>query len=236
MRRGFTLIELLVVIGIIALLAAMLLPALSRAKRQAQKIDCISNLHQIGIGLALYVDDAKFYPPWITDDHGVPEDLQGIGWDQRILPHTGGNPAVFVCPSMKSPARWTNLFKFNPSYGYDVHGTAMESEQIFTLMLGLGQPVSPMNRVQAPSDMIAIGDRPGNDLSTGLSIDLNDGDIAFDDPGDYIADRHNGGSDVLFCDDHVEYGTQTNWMRTVDNARRKWNNDHQPHPETWHSK
>ena len=182
------------------------------------------------------MDDAKFYPPWITDDHGVPEDLQGIGWDQRILPHTGGNPAVFVCPSMKSPAHWTNLFKFNPSYGYNVHGTAMESEQIFTLMLGLGQPVSPMNRVQAPSDMIAIGDRPGNDLSTGLSIDLNDGDIAFDDPGDYIADRHNGGSDVLFCDDHVEYGTQTNWMRTVDNSRRKWNNDHQPHPETWHSK
>jgi len=62
--RAFTLVELLVVIAIIAILAAMLLPALGRAREQAQRSRCMSNLHQIGVGLTIYADsNDEWYPP-----------------------------------------------------------------------------------------------------------------------------------------------------------------------------
>jgi len=62
-RRGFTLIELLVVMAIIAILASLLLPALGRAKRKAQSVACVSNLHQIGVAMELYVQDNEHRLP-----------------------------------------------------------------------------------------------------------------------------------------------------------------------------
>jgi len=68
-RSAFTLIELLVVIAIIAVLAGLLSPALGRAKRLSLRSACLSNLHQIGLGTAMYAGDFRGRMPWAPDEN-----------------------------------------------------------------------------------------------------------------------------------------------------------------------
>jgi prepilin-type N-terminal cleavage/methylation domain-containing protein len=100
-KRAFTLIELLVVIGIIAILAALLVPVFNRGKESARAASCVSNLHQIGIGLQLYVSDNGNKLPtaldWSSSDTNRPV------INQVLFQHTG-SANVFRCPSDRSGA------------------------------------------------------------------------------------------------------------------------------------
>jgi len=95
--RAFTLIELLVVIAMIALLAALLLPTLGRAKESGRAAACLSNLHQIGLALQLYVQDNNNRLPFMRDRSLTT--TNELPSPDLVLTNYLGNPRVMRCPS-----------------------------------------------------------------------------------------------------------------------------------------
>jgi len=93
-RRGFTLIELLVVIAIIAILASILFPVFARARENARRTSCMSNLKQINLGLLQYTQDYdEKYPLYVFGPNG---DL--TGWAETLQPYLKSKQ-IFQCPS-----------------------------------------------------------------------------------------------------------------------------------------
>src|SRR6202453_3160600 len=130
-RRAFTLIELLIVVGIIAILIALLLPAIQAAREQARRAMCVNNLLQLGIAMGNYASTHSVLPPGVVNDKG-PIVSQPVGyhhgWTVQILPFIDQNNvyrrfdlddsiyapsnetaqsvviSTFLCPS--SPSMW----------------------------------------------------------------------------------------------------------------------------------
>ena len=256
---GFTLVELLVVIAVIAILAALLLPALSGAKMAAYRIQCASNLHQIGLALGLYVDDFHKFPAFgDSRRHPVTADPRSVFWDASILPYVKGSQRVFLCPALPRfisrpkngshrPRMATDDWSIcdtaevlwpNRSYGYNGAGVGLLKSAPSSGGWSLGlDPVlelcldSPQTVFRPEASVVVPSDMIAVVDYDALADDDSDGDL-HPDAGYSLTltgSRHRGRANVGFCDAHIEYLRTNNLTATA--ARLRWNFDHQPHAE-----
>jgi prepilin-type N-terminal cleavage/methylation domain-containing protein/prepilin-type processing-associated H-X9-DG protein len=223
-RHGFTLIELLVVIAIIAILAAILFPVFARARENARKSNCQSNLKQIGLAIRSYSQDYDERYPCYRFINNI--DGQTYSWRIAILPYVK-NRGIFVCPS----ARNLNTFAQSTNDRSDFGVSPAASGAFLTsgyycnsVHWASGAPNPPfMHRDQGgisdaqivrPAETIAVldgGQYPSANYDmycgpvTGGANDVGAGNppttVSTSNP--FL--RHTDGANYLFMDGHVKW-------------------------------
>lgn len=214
-KEAFTLIELLVVIAIIAILTAILFPVFARARENARRASCQSNLKQIGLGLMQYVHDSDDrLPPY----NGGPTTSgeHNLYYNEAIQPYVKSRQA-FQCPS--APKQNTAGLRALASTHYALNGSAATSGYIYA---GIG---TPLVSIPEPSItwMLVEGQysvaRWESDAWGRAAISFATPTVPEEQTAQFRMDAHMDGSNVGFADGHVK------WVKKGSNGRGyRWKN------------
>ncbi len=195
-RNGFTLIELLVVIAIIAILAAILFPVFARARENARRTSCLSNVKQLGLGYMQYTQDYDEMYPLIAATTEQVIHPNGVShtnsWGMRIYPYVK-SVQIFNCPS-NTATPWQGgtgsgtstspHFFYSSSYGAS---TALFSNSLVPVKI---------SAVAKVSETVMVAD------STGANPYMI---YQLFNTTRYINDRHLDGANFLFADGHAKW-------------------------------
>jgi len=225
--RGFTLIELLVVIAIIAILAAILFPVFARARENARRTSCASNLKQMGLAIMQYTQDydERFPLSKLIGNSGVGLPYNPpFGWADAIYPYAK-SIQIYQCPSETSAAiisnsgsegftdYWMNSLlvgnnrrQFNSGTIFDTAALAQLTAPSLTVMVGDG------GRDIGPSSLVTVQGGKSNYVHNGCGYSSNNNEWT---PQNCTADwaiiphggatRHLEGANIAFADGHVKW-------------------------------
>lgn len=233
-RNAFTLIELLVVIAIIAILAGLLLPALSKAKGKALAIGCMNNQKQIALAVMMYMDDNQDkYPADKKFNVKNPGYITNSGaWPTALLPYVGqktaweaGMPApqIFRCQADRAAVTDSNMF-FAVNYNANAHVIRETDGNDPSINVALKSAAIP-----APSEILLYSEKTANDWDYNWTAEeMNTARSKWNDSKINVIrgmTRHQAGCNISAADGHVAVcklptpGTVPNTMRGLGDVR-----------------